>query len=50
MEVHVVLKSEIRSALTKVNRSKAKGPGEIVIGMLSALDDFGINKISKIRN
>lgn len=49
MERLIVLKSEVRLALTKMNRNKSAGPNEIVKKMLlSALDDDSINKITEI--
>lgn len=42
-----ILKSEIRSALNKINRNKAIGPGGIIIKMLTSLDNFGIDKITE---
>lgn len=41
------LKSEVRSILDKLNKKKVPGPNEILIEILSALEDFHINKIMK---
>lgn len=38
----------LRFALTKMNKNKIVGPDVSVIKMLSALNDFGIDKITKI--
>lgn len=49
MERFIVLKSEVRLALTKMNRNKSAGPNEIVKKMTSsALDDLVISKITEI--
>lgn len=41
------LKSEVRSILDNLNKKKVAGPNEILIEILTALDDFHINKIMK---
>lgn len=38
----MVLKSEVRLALAKMDRKKAEKPDEIVIEMMLALNDTGI--------
>lgn len=45
-----VLKSETRSALAKINKTKASESDGIVTETLSALDAFGIDKIMEIIN
>lgn len=49
-----ILKSEVRPVLDKMNRNKTEGEDRIVIEMLTAFDNFGIDKtaevISKIYN
>lgn len=43
-----ILKTEVEAALAKLNRNKAAGPDGIVTKMLTALDDFSIDKITEI--
>lgn len=43
MEEPLILKSELRSAIAKMKRNKAAGPGKIVIEMLTVLKNLGIN-------
>lgn len=50
MVVPSILKSEERLALAKINRNKAAGLYGITIKIISALDDFGIDKITEILN
>lgn len=45
-----ILKSEVKSQLTKINTNKATGTGQIVIEMLSAINDIGIDKFTEILN
>lgn len=40
----------LKSELAKLNRNKAAGPDGIVIEMLEALNDFGIDTITAILN
>lgn len=42
-----IVKSDIRSALDKINRHKSTGPDAIVIEMLPVLEDFGIDKTTE---
>lgn len=49
MERPTILKTEVRLALTKMNRNRTMEPNWIVIQMLSSLDDFEINKITEIK-
>lgn len=44
------IQSEARLALAMMNRNKAAGPDEILIEMISALNNFKINKVTKIIN
>ena len=39
-----ILKSEVKSAISRMKNNKAAGPDEIVAEMVAALDDFGIEK------
>lgn len=48
MEARAILKPEVRLASSKMNRTKVAIPDGIVIEIHSVLDDFRINKISKI--
>lgn len=50
MDEPVVLKSEVKLALAMMNRNKSAGPNSIVIEILSALDNLGIDKITEIIN
>lgn len=43
-----ILKSNVESAKTNLNRNKEERPGGIVIDMLATLNDFGIDKITDI--
>lgn len=45
-----ILKSEVRSTLAKINKNKVSESDGIVIETLSALDAFGIDKITEIVN
>lgn len=45
-----ILKTQVEAALAKLNRNKAAGPEGILTEMLTALDDFGIDKITEITN
>ncbi|MGX9987587.1 reverse transcriptase domain-containing protein [Soonwooa purpurea] len=45
-----ILKSEVEAALAKLKRNKAPGPDGIVAEMMTALDDFGIEKLTEITN
>lgn len=43
----IILKSEVKSALSKMKNNKAAGLNEIVVKMLTALHDLGINNVTK---
>ena len=45
-----ILKSEVRAALQKMKRKKAAGPDEVIMEMIDALEDFGIEKLTKVLN
>ncbi|MCH9665805.1 MAG: hypothetical protein K0U41_08180 [Gammaproteobacteria bacterium] len=45
-----ILKSEVRAALAKMKRNKAAGPDEIVTEMITALEEFGIEKLTEVVN
>jgi len=45
-----ILKSEVVSALKKMERNKAAGPDEIVTEMLTSLEDFGMEKLTELIN
>lgn len=45
---HEVFKSEVRLALTKIKKNKTTVPDEILIETLSVLDNFRINKVTKM--
>ena len=45
-----ILISEVRTAMSKMKNNKAAGPDEIVAEMVSALDDFGIQKLTECLN
>lgn len=40
MQGAVILKSVVRSALTRMKSNKAAGPDKTIIKMLTALDEF----------
>lgn len=44
----VILKSEVRSAVTKMKRNKTAGPDEVVIERLKVLDAFGIIRVTEM--
>lgn len=46
MEEPAIFKYVLRSALAKKNRSKVAEPDGIAIKMLSALDDWGLIRLS----
>ncbi|XP_047469237.1 uncharacterized protein LOC125025306 [Penaeus chinensis] len=50
MEGLKILQSKIRSAVKKMKKNKAPGPDEIVIEMIDALEDFGIQRLTTITN
>ena len=45
-----ILKSEVREALKRIKKNKAAGPDEITIEHLTALEEFGIDRITEIVN
>ena len=45
-----ILQSEIRAAVSRMKGNKARGPDGIVIEMIKALDDFGIEKLTIMTN
>ena len=45
-----ILQSEIRAAVSRMKGNKARGPDGIVIEMIKALDDFGIEKLTIMAN
>ena len=45
-----ILKSEVSAAVAHTKRNKAAGPDGIVVEMIEALEDFGINKLTEIIN
>ena len=45
-----ILKEEVRAALEKMTKNKTAGPDEIVIEMLTALEEFGIEKLTDLVN
>ena len=50
MEGPEILRSEVRAAMAKMKRNKAAGPDEIVIELVIALEDFGIEKVTEVNN
>lgn len=50
MQGTVILRSEIRSALTWMKSNKAAGPDKTIIKILTALNEFRIDKIIKVIN
>ena len=45
-----ILQSEIRAAVSRMKGNKARGPDGIVIEIIEALDDFGIEKLTIMAN
>lgn len=45
-----IFKSELRPVLSEMKRNKTAGPDEIVKKILSASDDFRIDKVTKLIN
>lgn len=43
-----ILKTQVEAALAKLNRNKVAGPEGIITEMLTALDNFSIDKITEI--
>ena len=50
MEGPEILRSEVRAAIAKMKRNKTAGPDKIVIEMVTALEDFGIEKVTEVIN
>ena len=50
MEGPEILRSEMRAAMTKMKRNKTAGPDEIVIEVVTALEDIGIEKVTEVIN
>ena len=46
----IILLFEVRAALQKMRNNKAPGPDGITTEMINALDDFGIDNITKLAN
>jgi hypothetical protein len=45
-----ILKSEVRSAIKMMRRNKAAGPDGIVVEMIEALEEYGIDRLTDIIN
>ncbi len=45
-----ILKEEVKLALSKMKKNKAAGPDDIVVEMLTSLEEFGIEKLTEIVN
>ena len=50
MEGLKILKAEVRTAISRMKKNKAAGPDNIVIEMINALEEFGIEKLTEIIN
>ena len=50
MEGPKILRPEIRAALAKMKRNNAAGPDEIVAEMLTAMEEFGVQKLADLIN
>ena len=46
----IILLFEVRAALKKMRNNKAPGPDGITTETINALDDFGIDNITKLAN
>jgi len=44
------MESEVAYGLKCMSRSKAAGPGGLMVEMFEALGDFGINRITQLAN
>ena len=42
-----ILKSEVRTAIRMMRRNKAAGPDGVVIEMIDALEDYGVEKLTQ---
>ena len=45
-----ILKSEVRTAIKMMKRNKAAGPDGVVIEMIDALEEFGVEKLTDVIN
>ncbi len=45
-----ILKSEVQATVNKMKKNKAAGPDEIVTEMITALEDFGTEKLTDVIN
>jgi len=43
-------KSEVRSAIRMMRKNKAAGPDGVVVEMIDALEDYGVDKLTKVIN
>ena len=41
-----IMKDEIRATIRKMKRGKATGPDRVLVKILKALEDYGIDKIA----
>ena len=44
------MKEQVKGTLHKMKRNKAAGPDGVVMEIIVALEDFGINKLTEILN
>ena len=44
------MEEEIKKALDSMAKAKAPGPDGIVVEMLSALEEFGVSRITQLAN
>ena len=45
-----ILKSEVRTAIKMMRKNKAAGPDGVVIEMIEALEEYGVEKLTEIIN
>ena len=45
-----ILKSEVRTAIKMMQKNKAAGPDGVVIEMIEALEEYGVEKLTEIIN
>ena len=45
-----ILKSEVRTVIRIMRKNKASGPGGVVIEMIEALEEYGVEKLTEIIN
>ena len=50
MEGLKILKAEVKTAISRINKNKAARPGNMVIEMINALEEFGIKKLTDMIN